>query len=66
MGPKDQEGEEEYIEGEPELDSLDEYIVDDSDDEFIPGAKGKKMKKKGGANRLNRKRGSIKASTKKV
>lgn len=48
-----------YGEGEPELDSLDEYIVDDSDDEFVPG-KSRKSKKKGSATK-HKKRGSIKA-----
>ena len=38
-----------YIEGEPELDSEDDFALqDDSDDEFIPGKKQSKRKSRGG------------------
>jgi hypothetical protein len=38
-----------YVEGEPELDSEDDYVLqDDSDDEFIPGKKQLKRKSKSG------------------
>jgi len=48
------EDQEKYTEGEPELDSDgDEYIQDDSDDEFLPGKK-----------QIKRKRGSRKVSGK--
>jgi hypothetical protein len=52
--PTSQSAEEKYTEGEPELDSDgDEYIQDDSDDEFLPGKK-----------QIKRKRGSRKVSGK--
>lgn len=44
--PISQSNEEKYTEGEPELDSDgDEYIQNDSDDEFVPGKKQIKRKK---------------------
>jgi len=44
--PTSQSNEEKYTEGEPELDSDgDEYIQDDSDDEFLPGKKRIKRKR---------------------
>jgi hypothetical protein len=52
--PISSSNEEKYTEGEPELDSDgDEYIQDDSDDEFLPGKK-----------QIKRKRGSRKVSGK--
>lgn len=56
---EEKEQDEPYVEGEPELDSVSDYIIeDDSDEEFIPG---KKQKRKSGK---TNKRGSIKATRK--
>lgn len=55
------EKDEPYVEGEPELDSLSDYVVeDDSDEEFLPGKKQKRKSVSG----KSRKRGSIKATRK--
>ena len=44
--PSSQSNEDKYAEGEPELDSDgDEYVQNDSDDEFVPGKKQIKRKK---------------------
>jgi hypothetical protein len=54
--------EEKYTEGEPELDSDgDEYIQDDSDDEFIPGKK--QIKRKRGSRKVSGTKNGHKRST---